>query len=132
MSCETKPASLSHLAVKSAVDVHKCKLSRGNSARHAVSVRNYSAVEVEVEIEVECPSGAGLEHACGNPWQPPSRYLTASKGGVSTTTFEEYLHAPNAAAGSGKQQLKLTVRRRPLRQAKWIGKTAPLRDIEVV
>jgi hypothetical protein len=132
MSCETQPSGLSHLGVKSSIDVHKCKLHRGTSARHSVHIKNYALVEIEVEIECGCPAGVGLAHACGNPWQPQSRALTASGGRVVDTTFDEQLCAPHGAGQAGTQQLMLTIRRRPLRAAKWTSSTTtPLTDIEV-
>ena len=134
MTCITPAGKgLKHLDVASTIDVDKCKLGRGASARHSVKVTNLAAVEIEVGIECACPDGAGLEHACGNPWKPEPRELASSLHGVDSTTFDEQLTAATDAGAPARQQLRLTVRRRRLYAKEWGGsKTIPLRDLEVV
>jgi hypothetical protein len=133
MSCDTPAGNFSHLDIGSTIDVEKCKLGRGASARHSVKLTNYAAVEIEVEIECACPAGCGLQHVRGNPWRPPPRSLLSSVEGVDSTTFDEDLCAADDAGAPTRQQLKLTVRRRRLHATRWAAcKTIPLKDIEVV
>lgn len=133
MSCKTPSNGFSHLDVKSTIEASKCRLKRGESARHRVEVTNYALLEVQVEIECLCPPDVGLEHACGRPWKPESRSLSASLRRPDSTTFDQDLRARADACVPGAQRLQLTVRRRPLRAKKWAAsKTIPLKDLEIL